>query len=112
MARFHYVILSQAVPGREAEFDSWYDDTHLADVVRVDGVVSARRFNIETAIVTEFDAPQWRSVAIYEIESDDPVAVMDAIADAAKTPAMLVSTAFSRSGMVQILASETKAVVK
>ena len=31
-------------PDREAEYHKWYNDTHLAEICSVDGIVSARRF--------------------------------------------------------------------
>jgi hypothetical protein len=61
-------------PEREAEYHAWYTETHLREVVGVDGFVSARRF----APVGE-DGP---SVAIYEIEADDLQAVVKALGEA------------------------------
>lgn len=107
MPRHHYVILSQAEPGREAEFDQWYDTQHLSDVCKVDGVVSARRFIIDVQKVTELDgAPRWTSLAIYEIESDDPTGVMNAISEVAGSDAMPLSDALSQTGMIQLLAHQ------
>jgi hypothetical protein len=50
-------------PEQEAAYHEWYDKTHLAEIVALDGFVSARRF----APVGE----DGRFVAIYEIEADD-----------------------------------------
>ena len=108
MARHQYVILSRAVAGREGEYDSWYDNQHLGDVARIPGVVSAKRFPVAWQKTTELDAPQWRSVAVYEIESEDPQAVVAAISAASGTEAMPFSDAMTKSGMVQLLVSETK----
>jgi len=33
-----------ASPDREAEYHKWYNDTHLAQILSVEGIVSARRF--------------------------------------------------------------------
>ncbi|MGH7856644.1 MAG: hypothetical protein ACREQY_04880, partial [Candidatus Binatia bacterium] len=49
------------------EYHRWYDETHLPEVVGVEGFVSARRF-----------APigdGGRFIAIYELEADDLEAV-------------------------------------
>lgn len=106
MARHQYVILTQAQPGRDSEFERWYDEQHLGDVCKVDGVVRATRYRIDEQKVTGLEAPHWLSLAVYEIESDDPKSVMDAIAAAAGTSAMPLSEALSQAGMVQLLAHE------
>jgi hypothetical protein len=58
-----YVESRPVTAERLAEHHAWYNDTHLRQVVGVDGIVSARRF----APVGD-DGP---FVAIYEIEADD-----------------------------------------
>ena len=110
MPRYHHFVLLRAVPGREAEFDAWYDGRHLADVARIDGVVSARRFNIDWQKSRDFDAPQWRSLAIYEIEADDPHAVLAAISAVSETDAMPLSDAMTKEGMLRLLATATTEV--
>jgi len=45
MVKFTYLVLTNAVPGREEEFNRWYTEQHLPDVLRVPGVVSAQRFS-------------------------------------------------------------------
>ena len=104
MAIYQYVILSCATVDQEAEFDLWYDGVHLADVARVDGVVSARRYPILSRICDSADMPNWRSLAIYEIDAEDPQAVIANIAEKSGTDAMPLSDAISMDGLVQILA--------
>ena len=41
MARFQYVIVSQAKPGREEDYKRWYAEQHLHDVSQHPHVVSA-----------------------------------------------------------------------
>ncbi len=53
---------------KEAEYHKWYNDTHLAEICSVDGIVSARRF-----APTDGEGP---FVAIYELECDDLDAVV------------------------------------
>lgn len=109
MPRHQYVILCQPVAGRETEFEDWYNNQHLADVVKIDGVVSAQRFKI-TAQRGDDNSPAWQSLAIYNLDADDPEAVMDAIAKAAGGPEMPISEAMSRDALVQILAQQVAAV--
>ncbi|MDE2372144.1 MAG: hypothetical protein KGN16_24465 [Burkholderiales bacterium] len=44
----HYAmfVAIDAVPGREAEFNRWYDEQHLPDVLRIPGFRSARRYRL------------------------------------------------------------------
>lgn len=69
-----YVESMPSSPERLDEYHAWYDETHLRQVVGVDGVVSARRF----APVAD-DGP---FVAIYEIEADDLEAVLASLGEA------------------------------
>ncbi|MFT5605828.1 MAG: hypothetical protein ACI9G5_002800 [Paracoccaceae bacterium] len=104
MARYEYVILTQAVEGKLEEFERWYDEVHLRDVLKIPGVVSARRSRICSIKNTAVDGPAWNSLAIYELEADDPEKVKQAISDAAGTAAMTMSAALEKDGILQIIA--------
>jgi hypothetical protein len=38
------LVLTNPVPGREAEFNDWYDNRHVPEVLAVPGFVSCTRF--------------------------------------------------------------------
>ncbi|MBV1686182.1 hypothetical protein KRR38_00465 [Novosphingobium sp. G106] len=102
MARFHYTILSRAVPGREEEFIAWYRDRHLADVCRMPGVISGKLFRMDFQRVYELDeAPQWTLMTIYELEGDDPGSIIDSIRAASGSESMPASDALTKAGMIQ-----------
>ena len=103
MPKFCYLILSKAVPGKEKEFERWYDERHLSDVVAVPGVVAARRYRPLVQIAEEGETPGWLSVAIYELEGDDPIAIVQAIKSRSGSEAMVIDEAFSREGLIQIV---------
>ena len=44
MAKYTFVVLTNAVEGKDDAFDEWYTNTHLGDVLAVPGFVSAQRF--------------------------------------------------------------------
>lgn len=71
MARYAFVVHTNPVEGREDEYNDWYSGPHLADLRRLPGVVSARRFRIADAQIRDAASPH-RYLAIYEIETDDP----------------------------------------
>ncbi|MBV8965447.1 MAG: hypothetical protein JO191_04640 [Mycobacteriaceae bacterium] len=58
-----YVETMPVSPDREADYHHWYNDVHLAEIVSVDGIVSARRF-----APTDGKGP---FIAIYELDCDD-----------------------------------------
>jgi hypothetical protein len=61
-------------PGREAEYNDWYNNVHLPDVLETPGVVRATRY--ENTDPAEGEA---KFVAIYEIETDDIDAFMNVL---------------------------------
>src|SRR5262249_2875700 len=73
MPIFHYAVLTDAKPGRLDEFEEWYDQQHLKDVVAVPGVRSAKRYRLISKITEQVERAPWCSLAIYEIDADDPV---------------------------------------
>ena len=56
-------------PAQDAEFNEWYDNTHLPEVRAVPGFVSGQRYRAHTP--DGAPAPGHPYLAIYEIEADD-----------------------------------------
>lgn len=68
MARFKLIAVSNSVEGREHECTTWYDDTHLRDMLQVPGVVSAQLFELLRGAPSKAFK---HYLAIYEIEAED-----------------------------------------
>jgi hypothetical protein len=64
-----YVESYPTSPDRDQEYNTWYDEVHLPELVALDGFVSARRLR-----PVDGTGPY---VALYEIEGDDLQAVLD-----------------------------------
>ena len=77
------VYTNPSDPSRDEEFNSWYNEVHLPDVLAVDGFVAATRFRVASAGVGGDGEVPHRYVALYEIESDDPHATLEALVAAA-----------------------------
>lgn len=76
MEKALFVVQTNAVPGRDEEFNDWYDNQHLADLLEVPGFVAAQRFRLEDVPRDPPVAPyRYRYLAIYEIEGDPDVAL-------------------------------------
>ena len=80
MPRYKMLVLSRPVEGREDDYNDWYQNTHLDQIVSLPGFVSAQRFKIA---VNMRGAEAWPYMAIYEIEADDVQAAYRAMESAA-----------------------------
>ena len=110
MARFQYVILSRSKPGHEEEYVRWYAEQHLADVCRIEGVISGALPRLALQKVYDLNAPQWTLMTIYELEADNPQTVIDAILATAGSDVMPLTDALDRSGMVQAVGRQIAVV--
>jgi hypothetical protein len=66
------VVWTNPVKGRESEYNSWYNEIHLPEVIAVPGFVAATRYELSPEPrrmpgVPEF-VPAQRYLAIYELE--------------------------------------------
>jgi hypothetical protein len=68
--KYTLVVLTNAVEGKEDEFNEWYSKTHLKDVIAIPGFKSAQRFKIAGPPVAA--EPLWRYYATYDLETEDP----------------------------------------
>lgn len=93
--RTTYLVFSNPVAGKEDEFNEWYDNVHLPEVLATPGMRSAQRFALlETDIThhSELPKPAHGYLLVYELEGDVD-AVMSKIQDAAMSGAMRMSDA-------------------
>jgi hypothetical protein len=92
MKKFKLLVLTNAVAGREQEFNDWYTSRHLQDILRVKGVVSAQRFRFRAG------KDGFGFLAMYDLETDDPDTVLATIRERDKTGVHVISDAISREG--------------
>lgn len=93
MTRHILLVHSDPTPGRDDDYNQWYDDVHLPDVLEVRGFVAAKRYVAAPSIHDEM--PDRRYLAIYEIETDDLPGALRALSTAAK--GMKIHPAFDRT---------------
>jgi hypothetical protein len=82
MSRYVLVVQSNAVSGTDADFNDWYDNVHLGEVLELAGFVAAERFQVEGDPVA--GTSEHRYLALYELETDDPQGAMAALGAAAQ----------------------------
>ena len=97
MAKGLLIVLTKpSSEDREEEFNEWYDDTHLVDLVNVPGVTSASRYKLADAQVVEGASLGNPYLAIYELEGDDLSQVTAAINGAASDGRFRMSDSIDR----------------
>ena len=68
MSRYVAVVFSNPQPGKEAEYNDWYDHRHLDDIMGSGVVRAARRFR---AVGKARREPAQQYMTFYEFSSDD-----------------------------------------
>ena len=70
MQRYSLIVMTNPVEGRDGEYNDWYTNIHLHDVLKIPGIIAAQRFRRSD---TQRDAGPypWGYLAIYECETDD-----------------------------------------
>ena len=97
MGHYLYVVLCNPVPGREDEFNQWYTEQHLDDVMREAGFSACQRFR--RAEMTASQRAPNEYLAFYEIDTDDIDAVDRALRAAVARGAIPLSDALDVAGI-------------
>ena len=90
MASYILVVPSSAKLGEDAAYNAWYDEVHLGDVCAIPGIISGKRYEPDPASPSSAEA---NYLAIYQIETDDPRAVMAELVRRAGAGEMAISPA-------------------
>lgn len=62
------VVLTKALPGREADLDDWYTNIHIRDALRFRGSIAAQRFIRSASQPMELTASfDWQCLALYDV---------------------------------------------
>jgi hypothetical protein len=80
MPRYLLIAINGPTSGEcdEAEYNKWYDEVHAADLMKVNGAISVRRFKVEAR--NRIDKPY---VNVTEIEGDSAEAIMKELGEKA-----------------------------
>src|ERR1700722_15289943 len=84
MAKHILMAFSNPHPGTDAEFNKWYDDIHLQEILSVKGYVSAQRFHVSDAQMVGRAGPVHKYLTIYEVETDDLKQTLSDLNEAAR----------------------------
>ena len=73
MPKFLMTVRANCMPGREEEFNSWYDEFHVPDLLMTPTLVAAQRFRLSDVQAPDYPGyvkPEYRYLTMYEIESE------------------------------------------
>jgi len=96
MCRYIFAVHSNAAEGREQEYNDWYSNHHLKDLLAIPGVVSARRLTLAELQIHPGPQP-FRYFCLYEIETNDLQEFIDELTARAGTQRMRVSSSLGNS---------------
>ena len=99
MGRYVFAVYSNPVAGREQEYNEWYSQRHLQDLLACPGILSARRLTLAHQQFTEVVAP-CKYFSLYEIETDDLQGFIDELLTRAGTELMPRSSALGDSSAI------------
>ncbi len=102
MHKFSWMVMTNCDPTHEREFNEWYDDVHLKDLLRVPGIVAASRSKLTNAQMTMVDGAlvlcdlkaidaKYKYLACYSVETDNISAVLEAVKARSGTSEMEIS---------------------
>jgi hypothetical protein len=100
MPKYLFLAFTNPTEGQEDEFNRWYDNQHIPDVIDVPGFVSARRFRLD-----DYQYPlnqvenRHRYLALYEIETDDVAKTLEELRGRIGTPKMVMSDSLDLNGL-------------
>lgn len=93
--------------GKEAEFNDWYNNTHLQEVVAVEGFISAQRYELTQA--QQMPDQDYKYLALYELEDENVAATIENLLAASGTMDMGDSADLA-SAKVSIFTSITEVI--
>lgn len=91
------LVFSNPYEGKDDEFNEWYDNTHLPQILAIPGVISCERFDLRLLAREAGTTPEFRYLAIYEMEGD-PDVIMAKISEGVHAGVIEMSETFDRMG--------------
>ena len=85
MPRYKMIALTRPQPGRDDEFNEWYQNVHLVELCTMPGVTGAQRYKLAAPLQGYDERPY---LAVYDIECDDIRQTLGAIGAASASGQM------------------------
>lgn len=99
MPKFKFFGFTNPVPGREDEYNEWYDNTHLSDLLKIPGILSAQRYRLTDEQRSPGPCP-YKYLAVYDCEADHVGSIIAELAARSGTADMPISDAMDTERMM------------
>ena len=77
------LVFIRPLDGKEEEFNQWYNNTHLQEVVAVEGFISAQRYALTEA--QQIPDQDYKYLAMYELEDESVATTIENLLAASGT---------------------------
>jgi hypothetical protein len=111
LPKYNLIALTNPIEGQESEFNDWYSNVHLADVLKLPGVIAAQRYRLADTQHRSGEL-DWQYMAVYEIDIADVTETISALKAASGGEEMPLSPALSPERMVWIFQPITERIVR
>ncbi len=101
------LVYIRPLAGKEDEFNDWYNNTHLQEVVATEGFISAQRYELTAA--QQMPDQDYKYLAVYELEDENVAITIEHLLAASGTMDMGDSVDLG-SAKVSIFTSITEVV--
>jgi hypothetical protein len=71
--KFIQIVFSNPAEGKDDEFNEWYDNVHIPELLAIPGMLSAQRYKLRDAEIYRMEGatpPEHGYLLIYEMEGD------------------------------------------
>jgi hypothetical protein len=86
MKEYVLIVYSNPMPGREREYNDWYNNQHLGEVLALPGYVRAQRYKLTDMKLDEaMPDVAHQYVAFYYMETEDPKAALSDLKNRVET---------------------------
>jgi len=103
MARHIQIVLSNPACGdREDEYNDWYDNQHIPDLMRLPGFVRATRYRLVRSFAGK--AP-WSYMVLYDLECEDLGAMLTELVDSHSDGRIAVSDVLDPESLTALVFS-------
>jgi len=103
MPQYRMLALSRGRSGQDAAFNEWYDNTHIPELLQIDGMQSAQRLRVAQRMQ---GGDGFDYATIYEIEADNAVVAMQRIGEAAQAGRLTQSDLVDAENAVVVFLEE------
>jgi hypothetical protein len=102
------LVFTDPVPGKQAEFDEWYEHTHLPELLALPGFIGAQRWSRTAGGGFGLPGCPQGNLAVYELDGDGEKALAS-MREAQTAGTLHISDALDLTGAVLWLFNENGA---